>query len=59
MATQNSAPHGNVSPLKKGIPPEKVADEQGEVERNLQEWFRGIVQSNHDLATALERLRDS
>ena len=59
MATQNRAPHGNVSPLKKAIPPQKVADEQDEVERNLQEWFRSIVQSNHDLATALERLRDS
>ena len=59
MVRQNRAPHGNVSPLKKAIPPQKVADEQDEVERNLQEWFRSIVQSNHDLATALERLRDS
>jgi hypothetical protein len=71
MIRQNKAPHINVSPsvvpvttgrraaLKKAVPPQKLADEQGEVERNLQKWFRGIVQSNHDLATALERLRDS
>jgi hypothetical protein len=59
MVRQNTAPQGSLSPLNKAIPPQKVADEQEVVERNLQEWFRGIVQSNHDLATALERLRDS
>jgi hypothetical protein len=25
----------------------------------LEKWFRGVIQSNHDLITALERLRDS
>jgi hypothetical protein len=45
--------------LKKAVPSPRVADEQGNAERNLQNWFRSIVQSNHDLANALERLRDS
>jgi hypothetical protein len=72
MVQQNKASRSNISPpvvpiaagrsaaaLKKAVPPQNAADEQGDVERNLQKWFRGIVQSNHDLATALERLRDS
>ncbi|MGC2399216.1 MAG: hypothetical protein WA510_05520 [Acidobacteriaceae bacterium] len=25
----------------------------------LEKWFRGVIQSNHDLIAALERLRDS
>jgi hypothetical protein len=25
----------------------------------LEKWFRGVMQSNHDLTTALEQLRDS
>ena len=25
----------------------------------LEKWFRGVIKSNHDLITALERLRDS
>ena len=25
----------------------------------LEKWFRGVIQSNHDLMTALERLSDS
>jgi hypothetical protein len=29
------------------------------VEGKLEKWFRGVVQSNYDLMTALERLRDS
>jgi hypothetical protein len=28
-------------------------------EGTLEKWFRGVIQSNHDLITALERLRDS
>jgi hypothetical protein len=28
-------------------------------EGQLEKWFRGVVRSNHDLMTALERLRDS
>ena len=28
-------------------------------EGKLEKWFRGIIQSNQDLVTALERLRDS
>jgi hypothetical protein len=29
------------------------------VEGKLEKWFRGVIQSNYDLMTALERLRDS
>jgi hypothetical protein len=29
------------------------------VEGKLEKWFRGVIQSNYDLTTALERLRDS
>lgn len=36
------------------FPPRK-ASEEGELEK----WFRGVIQSNSDLITALERLRDS
>jgi hypothetical protein len=28
-------------------------------EGQLEKWFRGVMQSNNDLMTALERLRDS
>jgi hypothetical protein len=28
-------------------------------EDQLEKWFRGVMQSNRDLVTALERLRDS
>jgi hypothetical protein len=28
-------------------------------EGKLEKWFRGVIQSNYDLVTALERLRDS
>jgi hypothetical protein len=28
-------------------------------EGKLEKWFRGVIQSNQDLMTALERLRDS
>ncbi len=28
-------------------------------EGELEKWFRGVMQSNHDLMSALERLRDS
>ena len=29
------------------------------MEGPLEKWFRGVIKSNHDLMTALERLRDS
>ena len=29
------------------------------MEGKLEKWFRGVIQSNRDLITALERLRDS
>ena len=29
------------------------------IEGELEKWFRGVMQSNHDLMSALERLRDS
>jgi hypothetical protein len=29
------------------------------VEGKLEKWFRGVIQSNYDLMTALERLSDS
>jgi hypothetical protein len=32
---------------------------QEPAEGHLEKWFRGVMQSNHDLMTALERLRDS
>jgi hypothetical protein len=32
---------------------------QAAMEGKLEKWFRGVIQSNHDLTTALERLRDS
>ncbi len=28
-------------------------------EGQLEKWFRGVIQSNHELIAALERLRDS
>jgi hypothetical protein len=35
--------------------PAKPSQQDGKLER----WFRGVIQSNHDLMTALERLSDS
>jgi hypothetical protein len=35
------------------------AKPQASVEGELEKWFRGVMQSNHDLVSALERLRDS
>ena len=32
---------------------------QASQEGKLEKWFRGVIQSNQDLMTALERLRDS
>jgi hypothetical protein len=32
---------------------------EASVEGELEKWFRGVMQSNHDLMFALERLRDS
>jgi hypothetical protein len=32
---------------------------QAAMEGKLEKWFRGVIQSNRDLITALERLRDS
>ena len=29
------------------------------IEGKLEKWFRGVMRSNHDLISALERLRDS
>jgi hypothetical protein len=29
------------------------------IEGKLEKWFRGVIQSNYDLVTTLERLRDS
>ena len=35
------------------------AASQPSMEGKLEKWFRGVIQSNHDLMTALERLSDS
>ena len=35
------------------------ATPQVSTEGELEKWFRGVMQSNHDLISALERLRDS
>ena len=35
------------------------ATPQASIEGQLEKWFRGVIQSNRDLITALERLRDS
>ena len=35
------------------------APPQSSTEGKLEKWFRGVIQSNHDLVTALERLSDS
>ncbi len=35
------------------------ASPQASIEGGLERWFRGVIQSNRDLVTALERLRDS
>ncbi len=43
-------------------PPCKVlpfTSPQASLEGKLEKWFRGVMQSNRDLITALERLRDS
>jgi hypothetical protein len=32
---------------------------QASREGQLEKWFRGVIQSNHELIAALERLRDS
>lgn len=32
---------------------------QASMEGKLEKWFRGVIQSNKDLISALERLRDS
>lgn len=37
----------------------QFAAPQASVEGELEKWFRGVMQSNHDLIFALERLRDS
>jgi hypothetical protein len=37
----------------------KFAPPQPTAEGKLEKWFRGVVQSNQDLMTALERLSDS
>ena len=35
------------------------APRQSSTDGKLEKWFRGVIQSNHDLVTALERLSDS
>jgi hypothetical protein len=37
----------------------QFAKPQVSAEGELEKWFRGVMQSNHDLMSALERLRDS
>jgi hypothetical protein len=37
----------------------QFATPQASVEGELENWFRGVMKSNHDLVFALERLRDS
>jgi hypothetical protein len=47
---------------KSNNPPCKVlpfTTPQTSLEGQLEKWFRGVMQSNRDLITALERLRDS
>ena len=43
------------SPSAKILP---FASPQASIEGKLEKWFRGVIQSNRDLMTALERLRD-
>jgi hypothetical protein len=48
--------------IKSNNPPCKVLPFVAPVastEGKLEKWFRGVIQSNYDLMTALERLRDS
>ncbi len=48
--------------IKANNPPCKVLPfvvPEAALEGKLEKWFRGIIQSNYDLMTALERLRDS
>jgi hypothetical protein len=49
MTGQNNA-RGKVLPFAAPKPSREGA---------LEKWFRGVIQSNHDLIAALERLRDS
>jgi hypothetical protein len=52
----------NDTMIKSNNPPCKVLPfvaPVASVEGKLEKWFRGVIQSNHDLTTALERLRDS
>jgi hypothetical protein len=37
----------------------QFAPPQVSPEGELEKWFRGVMRSNHDLISALERLRDS
>jgi hypothetical protein len=48
--------------IKSNNPPCKVLPfvaPEAALEGKLEKWFRGVIQSNYDLVTALERLRDS
>lgn len=48
--------------IKANNPPCKVLPfvaPEAVLEGKLEKWFRGVIQSNYDLMTALERLRDS
>ena len=48
--------------IKSNNPPCKVLPfvaPEAVIEGKLEKWFRGVIQSNKDLISALERLRDS
>ena len=48
-----------VKPAKISSKVLQFAKPQVSAEGELEKWFRGVMQSNHDLMSALERLRDS
>jgi hypothetical protein len=48
-----------VDPTKASAKVLQFAQPQASIEGELEKWFRGVMQSNHDLMSALERLRDS
>jgi hypothetical protein len=47
---KSKSPSANVLPF---------ASPRAPIEGGLEKWFRGVIQSNRDLITALERLSDS
>jgi hypothetical protein len=48
-----------VEPNKASYKVLQFAKPQPSAEGELEKWFRGVMKSNHDLMSALERLRDS